>query len=481
METTSANRSNDNDSDMSDDDEYELFNPVLASIRLENLAEYASNIRNSLVQHSGNFKAATVGSLMFGSYHVLYPLEFDDGVRWLFKIPINGTRDKFCDLDGRSIRSEALTMRYLQKRTTIPIPDVFSFSDSCDNELNCPFILMKYIDGKSLYDIWFDKTQPNDVTEARRTKSLQGVAAAMVQLSQVSFEQAGLLSFSGLNDDIEINTLEIGPLCLLNNCAMLERMKDDDYNELPICLEAGPFRDPKDYFTAVLDYREKGPTSDFTRGQLILLRMLLGWIPEPELRDGCKPFVLAHPDLDIQNVLVAEDGTLQGIIDWDGVCSVPRSIGNERFPSWLTRDWDPSMYGWNEDMERGVKPLGVWEDSPETLRKYRSIYTGFVQSFADSNGNPVFGLTRNSLICENLFIAANDPVCTSGILQKVFGEIQDLVRADVLHSASSDEEGLEEFDIYNISWALSENRLSEHYSKLLKLGFHLLLKGKEVL
>jgi hypothetical protein len=139
------------------------------------------------------------------------------------------------------------------------------------------------------------------------------------------------------------------------------------------------------------------------------------------------------------------------------------------------------MYGWNEEMERGVEPLGVWEDSPETLRKYRSIYTGFVQSFADSNGNPVFGLTRNSLICENLFIAANDPVCTSGILQKVFGEIQDLVRADVLHSASSDEEGLEEFDIYNISWALSENRLSEHYSKLLKLGFHLLLKGKEVL
>lgn len=171
--------------------------------------------------------------------------------------------------------------------------------------------------------------------------------------------------------------------------------------------------------------------------------MLLGWIPEPELRDGWKPFVLAHPDLDIQNVLVAEDGTLQGIIDWDGVCSVPRSIGNERFPSWLTRDWDASMYGWNEDMERGVEPLGVWEDSPETLRKYRSIYTGFVQPLADSNGNQLFGLTRNSLIYENLFIAANDPVCTSGILQKVFGEIQNLVRADMLHSASSDEEGLE--------------------------------------
>ena len=110
-------------------------------------------------------------------------------------------------------------MRYLQKTSTISIPDVFSFSDSCDNEVNCPFVLMEYIDGKPLYDVWFDRTQPNDTIEARRTKCLQGLADAMAQLSQVLFEQAGLLSFNELNEDININTLEIGPLSLLNNCA----------------------------------------------------------------------------------------------------------------------------------------------------------------------------------------------------------------------------------------------------------------------
>lgn len=104
-----------------------------------------------------------------------------------------------------------------------------------------------------------------------------------------------------------------------------------------------------------------------------------------------------------------------------------------------------------------------------------------MQTFADSNNDPLVGLTRNSIIYENLLIAANDPVCTFGILQKVFGEIQNLVRADVLHSSSSEEEGLEESDIYHISWALSENRLSEQQLNLLKHGFHLLLKGKEVL
>jgi hypothetical protein len=139
------------------------------------------------------------------------------------------------------------------------------------------------------------------------------------------------------------------------------------------------------------------------------------------------------------------------------------------------------MYGWNEDMERGIESLMVWEDSPETLRRYRSIYMEFVQSFADSNSNPLFGLTRNSIICENLLIAANDPICTFGIPQEDFREIQNLVRAEVLHSVSNDEEGLEEFDIYNILRALSENQLSKHYLSLLKNGFHLLLKGKEVL
>jgi aminoglycoside phosphotransferase (APT) family kinase protein len=45
-----------------------------------------------------------------------------------------------------------------------------------------------------------------------------------------------------------------------------------------------------------------------------------------------RPFVLAHPDFDIQNVLIAGDGSaqLRDLIDWDGVASVPRSAGRWR-------------------------------------------------------------------------------------------------------------------------------------------------------
>lgn len=79
------------------------------------------------------------------------------------------------------------------------------------------------------------------------------------------------------------------------------------------------------------------------------------------------PFVLVHPDFDIQNFIVSEEGELQGIIDWDGVTAEPRSLGNERYPEWFSRDWDPDMYGYKESMEHGVEPECVWEDSPEFL------------------------------------------------------------------------------------------------------------------
>jgi hypothetical protein len=34
-------------------------------------------------------------------------------------------------------------------------------------------------------------------------------------------------------------------------------------------------------------------------------------------------FVLSHPDVDSQNVLVSEDGTLTALLDWDNVHTVP--------------------------------------------------------------------------------------------------------------------------------------------------------------
>lgn len=86
-----------------------------------------------------------------------------------------------------------------------------------------------------------------------------------------------------------------------------------------------------------------------------MLRLFIGWILAYHVET---PFGLAHPDYDIQNVLVTEDGTVCGLIDWDGVAAVPRSFGSESFPRWLTHDWDPFFYDYNAATDGGLGQCG---------------------------------------------------------------------------------------------------------------------------
>ncbi|KAF7595040.1 hypothetical protein BBP40_007443 [Aspergillus hancockii] len=462
-------------------DEYELFSAVMACIRWDNLAKYASATRKS-IQHSNREEESQVKELgppIFGSYHVLFPVTFNDGVTWLFKVPANGTHGRFHDSDARALRSEALTMHVLYRETTIPLPKVYAYSDTCDNELSCPFILFNHVKGVSLYKVWYDRTSPKEIVQARRTRSLRDLASAMTQLEKFSFNNGGSLVF----DDQGL-VAGIGPLRLVNIAAMRQRLKADDSNTSTIYLESRAISNAREYYTALLDCRRE-PGSSFEKGVLKLLRMLIGWIPQPS--DGREPFVLAHPDLNMQNILVSEDGTLQAVIDWDGVSAVPRSIGNERYPSWLTRDWDPGRYHWTEDMERGQV---TWEDSPDMLKLCRSVFAGFIGSHQSEGTSIGTNLTTNSLICENLLIAANDPSHTVQILDKVFNAIVKIVKKDIMFSLNKSRDGgnsqqdemgdpskeLRDFDFYNVSCALKEGRLSEYHRSLLKFGFNALLQ-----
>jgi hypothetical protein len=186
------------------------------------------------------------------------------------------------------------------------------------------------------------------------------------------------------------------------------------------------------------------------------LQLFLDWAPIPD-----KPeFVLSHPNLDIQNVIVSKEGELCGLIDWDGVATVPRCLGNERYPSWLTRDWDPSAYCYGIEQFFDTEVL---EDSPETLALYRSMYLDFMAKCVASEEDTK--LTRNSLIIENLCIAANESLCTDGIVRKIFDEIV-LLDDEALKSTDRDD-----FLLYDITLALADGELDEFRLQWIKRGF----------
>jgi hypothetical protein len=141
-----------------EEDSRDLLTSIMESIRLDLLSEYVSAVKRKLDRHgddqkSDSFEPVTFGSPLFGSYHVLFPVEFSDGIRWLLKVPANGIRDGFDQTAPKALSSEPLTMQLLRRETTIPLPQIFTFDNSCDNKLNCPFILMNFISGKPLYDV----------------------------------------------------------------------------------------------------------------------------------------------------------------------------------------------------------------------------------------------------------------------------------------------------------------------------------------
>ncbi|BCR90904.1 uncharacterized protein ACHE_60790A [Aspergillus chevalieri] len=176
------------------------------------------------------------------------------------------------------------------------------------------------------------------------------------------------------------------------------------------------------------------------------------------------PFVLAHPDFGIQNFIVSEEDELQGIIDWDGFAAVPRTLGNEGYPGWLTRDWDSAMYGYNESMEHGVELEGVWEDSPESLAYHCGICDGIMARHrVERRGGSEANFCRMSLITENLAIAVNAPQCRNGILRKMVHEIWAAVGQD------------EQLDFEDLIDMLAKSNVADMVMEMLHRGFHILL------
>lgn len=394
------------------------FSAVLSALDREQLPQLASDILQRTRQHHPvtNTKPS-VGEPIYGSYHVLLPLTFDYGPRWVAKFPINGTVGKWDESSASALASEANTMRLLKRETTIPLPDVLDFSSTTENKLRCPHIIMSFVSGTPLYNVLFghrlNGVSP-DTTRAHRINAIKSIASAMIQLEKSSFHTSGGLLFGS-----DGNPSGIGPMRQVDHQAMLDRWfvhidPDDD----PIYAECAASSDPKAYYTFMLDkYPQQNP---IPKGVEMLLRQLISWIPEPS---GMHPFVLTHPDFDIQNCIVSEDGELQGLIDLDGVAALPRTLGNERYPRWLTRDWDPTVYWYEESMEDGVEPEGVREDSPDCLAYYRGVYDDTMVKYRAERGGGSTPTSAVSLITDNLAIAAHDPRCRNAILREMVQNI----------------------------------------------------------
>lgn len=477
----------DDDDDDLDSLDIDPFDAVLERVKVKYIGKHVAAIRAKIQPSDKKIPVVEIGPHTQCWESIIYKVKFADGVKWMLKVPAIGTPDQFGENDAEALRSEALTMIMLRRETTIPIPEVFSYDNTCKNKLKVPFILMEFIEGRPLDDVWHDKESPKEVVQARRTRCLQDIAAAYLQLGKYTFNEPKPLRF----DDQD---------CLIG----VVPVEDDPFSGLKVA------------YTSRLDGWGKDGF-ELQRELLKLLRMFADWTPEPI---AGKSFVMTHPNANIFNVLVSDDGSVRAILDWRNAEARPPSVGNESYPLWLMRDWDPTVYGWIEGMEDMEQDEDFFsEDSPDTLLFYRNVYAQCIANLRPESQSAK--LTRNSPLFEHLMMAMTGSVFSVGRANKILNEVMKQVEKnedgnswpfnpsnidkkeddnDSKHRTCSQEkdatghdnspketedkaehdaieadiEEHEEVDILEFIKALDNNGLSEHQEKLLKAGFHAL-------
>ena len=476
------------------------FGGILRAMNLEAIPAFASNIRQFGHPTTGiisksfcNFDmipCKIVDLPLCGSFHIVFTLEFDDGVKWMLKISANGHR--FDSVAAAALISEARTMQLLKRETTIPVPVVYAFDASSSNELNSPFILMERLDGKPLWQGWFDDEIPKARLEHFRIKVLQNLAEAMAQLNKFTLNRGGALEFDTSGRPVGLRGAKVVDAVAMYNqgvgfkavseshqsntnshdyhdgldeghgdghdSAKLQdtdhiskdertekddKDQTDDEDDEDIICEKGPFECPKTAFLFDVDRSNVYRQGDkYTQGCYKALRIFID-LAFANFDDPGRRFVLTHPDFDVQNVLVADDGTLRGLIDWDGVASVPREVGCAQYPLWLMRDWVPYYYVYDEQGGKTEEDADYEESSPAELASYRAMYAHFMEKEIErQTGGPdlvtTFGtlpkqearLTRRSLIMRDLNLAGSSPFLTTNVMCHILNQIEQVTEAD---------------------------------------------------
>ena len=340
-----------------------------------------------------------------GAYNVVWFIDFADGVQWVLRTPIS----EWSSTLEKRLQSDIIGMQLIQSRTNIAIPPIHDFSVVPENAIGRPYMLMDHVNGTQLCKLWFD---PVWFTEERRKTVFESLVSYMSQPQTLEF-----LTIGSLDYHLQSHSHTVGPLL-----PSFDDIANGDTST------SGPYNTVHAYLLGEIARKiASAPTTDH-KVSLTLLRLFAGSLPDETL-DG-PSFVLSMPDFDYQNVFVDNDGNVTGLIDWDGMIVGPRQGGYAKYPSWITRDWDPltdpdKAQQVNEESDgerdRMTSPSTsqtrqeLQEDSPATLQAFRDEYlTAFTKV------DPVSArYTCYSHIYEALEIAISTAHCRGHILDRL--------------------------------------------------------------
>ncbi|CVK90283.1 uncharacterized protein FMAN_08723 [Fusarium mangiferae] len=370
-----SDEDSDDDSDDGSDDGSELDRDVfgpLVDITEESIIALATRIAKDVL-HVIPGKAELLNTVS-GSYNIVHIVQLET-VKLVIRIPATGWGDGMTKAAEDALSSQVATMRFIKEQTGAPVPEVYSWDPTNNNEISAPFICMSFVTGETVSSVWFKDSMDGKAREQFRLNILTSTAAIMAKFSTMTFDKIGSLM------QAEDGSIFVGPV-----------FEWDENDDGSVYAKATRTYFSTDEFMAC-SIAPSTKDNTWGRAEDKVLKVLLE--NSPFLRSHSH-FVLCPPDFDSQNVLVDEQGNVTGLIDWDHCQTVPPQLGYACYPGWITRDWDPLMYGWPH--------MPGFEDSPEELQRYRAHYNK--EMCKELSGKGDSALTQDSHIAEAVTIAA---------------------------------------------------------------------------
>ncbi|KAH8898167.1 hypothetical protein GQ53DRAFT_881175 [Thozetella sp. PMI_491] len=246
-----------------------------------------------------NITCTSATRLTRGSWHEIYALQFEQGETAFESLSRAGFEciARVARVQGNTAKeeSEIATLRHLKKHAKIPVPEVYYYDLSHENDIGASLVLMEKMPGHHLYTIW------DGLSLEHKKAALSEVASVIAQFSSIQLDQIGCLTDGG-----------IGPV-------------------LSPCYESpqGPFTSTEDYLDSFVSGLEAHlPKEDSTSSEI--RKTISTFLTEQSTRKCLQaPFSLIHPDLDAENMLFTEalDGSgpkLTGVIDFEYAYIGPR-------------------------------------------------------------------------------------------------------------------------------------------------------------
>lgn len=157
-----------------------------------------------------------IGSMMgCANYHAW--LCFENGERWVARIPRTGFSDVPIDLVEYLVMSEYATLKFLES-TKVPAPKPFAYGISSDplNRVGVSYILMEALPGKPFY--------AHEASETQKQHLIQQIADILIEVSNHPLPRAGSLAVH--NDKMQVGPVASNRFIALNTYGPFDTVSD---------------------------------------------------------------------------------------------------------------------------------------------------------------------------------------------------------------------------------------------------------------